>query len=244
MSVRWHSYPDAGAAAGACARQIVALLDDALSGQPVATLAVSGGTTPKLLFEELVKLRYNWDRVHLFFVDERSVPPADPQSNYKLAEEFLIAPAHIGRHNVHRIRGEITPVHAAEHYTDDIRNFFGLGPGQMPHFDIVQQGMGPEAHTASLFPEEPLLDDREGIAAAVHVPKPPPWRVTLLPGVLLAARHNVFLVAGDDKAPAVQSVINGDYDPKRLPAQLISHSGRNVHWFLDDAASRLLRESK
>ena len=116
MSVRWHSYPDPGAAAAACARQIIALLDDALSGQPVATLAVSGGTTPKLLFQELVNLRYNWDRVHLFFVDERAVPPTDPQSNYKLAEEFLIAPAHIGRHNVHRVRGEITPVHAAEHF--------------------------------------------------------------------------------------------------------------------------------
>jgi 6-phosphogluconolactonase len=244
MSAQWRSYPDAHAAAEAAAHHILALLDNALAGQERATFAVSGGSTPKLLFQELVKSGYRWDQVHLFWVDERAVPPSDPRSNYKLAEEFLITPAHIPRRNVHRIQGEITPERAAEHYTDDIRNFFALDEGAMPHFDIVQQGMGAEAHTASLFPGEPLIDDREGIAAAVHVPVDPPWRITLLPGVLLAARHTVFLVAGEDKAPAVRAVFQDDYDPKRLPAQVISHHGRSVSWFLDDAASRLLRESE
>jgi 6-phosphogluconolactonase len=244
MSVHWHSYPDAHAAAVAAAGHILALLDNALAGQERATMAVSGGSTPKLLFDELVKARYEWERVHLFFVDERAVPPTDPASNYKLAEQFLINPAHIPRRNVHRIQGEITPERAAEHYTDDIRNFFALDEGEMPHFDIIQQGTGSEGHTASLFPGEPLIEDRDGIAAAVFVPKAPQWRVTLLPGVLLAARHTVFLVSGEDKAEAVHSVFQDDYDPMRIPAQVVSHHGRSVSWFLDDAASRLLRESE
>jgi 6-phosphogluconolactonase len=244
MSAQWRSYPDAHAAAEAAAHHIVALLDNALAGQERATFAISGGSTPKLMFQELVKARYRWEPVHLFWVDERAVPPTDPRSNYKLAEEFLITPAHIPRRNVHRIQGEITPERAAEHYTGDIRTFFALDEGAMPHFDIVQQGMGAEGHTASLFPGEPLIEDRENIAAAVHVPVDPPWRATLLPGVLLAARHTVFLVSGEDKAAAVHAVFQDDYDPKRLPAQVISHHGRSVSWFLDDAASRLLRESE
>src|SRR5579864_8095832 len=180
MSVHWRSYPDAHAAAVAAAQHILTLLENALAGQEGAPLAVSGGSTPKLLFEELVKARYRWERVHLFWVDERAVPPADPRSNYKLAEEFLIAPAHIPRGNVHRIQGEITPERAAEHYAQDIRSFFGLEEGAMPHFDIVQQGMGPDAHTASLFPGEALIEDREGIAAAVQAPVAPQRRITLL----------------------------------------------------------------
>ncbi len=240
MSVRWHSYPDAAGAAQACARQIVALLDDKLSGNPRATFAVSGGTTPKLLFEELVKLRYDkWDRVHLFFVDERAVPPTDPQSNYKLAEEFLITPAHVPRHNVHRVRGEITPVHAAEHYTDEIREFFELDSGQLPHFDIVQQGMGPEAHTASLFPDDPLLDDREGIAAAVHTPKPRPGE-SLCCRVSCSPRGTTFSRGREDQRLPCKPSSEANYDPKRLPAQSQSRIPRAVStgfWTTPRAAS-------
>jgi 6-phosphogluconolactonase len=221
---------------------MLAQLDQTLAGKEYATLAVSGGSTPKLLFAELVKMPYRWERVHLFWVDERAVPPTNPQSNFKLAEEFLIKPAHFPHRNVHRIPAELTPDRAAEHYVQDIRNFFQLEEGDLPHFDIVQQGMGPDAHTASLFPGEPLLDDREGIAAAVYSEKMAQWRISLLPGVLLAARHTVFLVSGEDKAEAVRAVFNDEYDPNRLPAQVVSHHGRGVAWFLDDAASRQLRQ--
>lgn len=239
----WRTYPDAREAAAAAARHTLTLLDNALSGKDQATFAISGGSTPKLLFEELVKTGYRWERVHLFWVDERAVPPTAPESNYKLAEESLIVPGHFPRRNLHRVQAELVPERAAEHYVADIREFFALEEGELPRFDIVQQGMGPDAHTASLFPGDPLIEDREGIAAAVHAPKPPPWRITLLPGVLLRARHTVFLVCGEDKAPAVRSVFQDDYDPMRLPAQVIAHHGRSVSWFLDDAASRLLRES-
>jgi 6-phosphogluconolactonase len=240
MSVRWHTYPDAAAAADACCHHVIGRLEEALSGQEFATFAVSGGSTPKLLFQRLADSPFRWDRVHLFWVDERCVPPTDDASNYKLANDYLIHPAHIPQRQVHRIYGEMAPQAAAARYADEIRDFFGLEEGQMPPFDVVHRGMGPDAHSASLFPGDPLIDDREGTAAATFVEKFNSWRVTLLPGALLAARHTVFLVAGADKEEAVRAVFEEEYDPKKYPAQIASHHGRGVTWFLDEAAAGLL----
>jgi 6-phosphogluconolactonase len=240
MSVRWHALPDATAAAEACAHHVTNLLEEVLSGQEFVTFAVSGGSTPKVLFQKLVASKFRWDHVHLFWVDERMVPPTDPASNYKLADDYLIKPAHIPQRQVHRICGEMAPKTAAVRYVEEIRDFFGLEEGEMPRFDVVHRGMGPDAHSASLFPGEPLIDDREGIAAAVFVPKFNQWRVTLLPGALLAAKHNVFLVTGPDKAEAVRAVFKEEYDPKQYPAQIASHHGRGVTWFLDEKAAELM----
>lgn len=240
MSVRRHISPNVESAAEACARHIIGILKEALAGQDRTTMALSGGSTPRLLFEQMAQSGFAWDRVHFFWADERCVPPADPQSNYQLAEEFLFTPARIPHSNVHRVEGELSPAQAAAHYVEEIRNFFGLAPGELPRFDIVQLGMGPDGHTASLFPGSPALDDREFIAAAVSSPKPPPWRVTLMPGVLLAAGHSVFLVSGEDKAEAVRQVFQGDYAPQRYPAQMVSRHGQGVTWFLDQAAASLI----
>ena len=240
MSVQWHRLRDANAAAEAGARHIIGLLEEALSGQDSATLAVSGGTTPKLMFQKLAATRFPWDKVHLFWVDERSVPPTDVASNFKLADDFLIQPGHIPHRNVHRVMGELPPAAAAKRYAGEIREFFGLEGSEMPRFDVVHRGMGPDAHSASLFPGEPLIDDREGIAAAVYVEKFHQWRVTLLPGPLMAAKHTVFVVAGEDKAEAVRAVFQEEYDPKKYPAQIAPPQGRGVTWFLDEAAARLM----
>ena len=240
MSVRRFTAPDAAGAAEACAHHVVSVLDETLAGQEFAAMAVSGGSTPRLLFDKLAATKFPWDRVHLFFVDERCVPPTDPASNYKLAEEHLIRPAHMPHRHVHRIAGEVPPKVAAARYAADIRAHFGLEDGEMPHFDLVHRGMGADAHTASLFPGEPLIEDREEIAAAVFVEKFNQWRVTLLPGVLLAAKHTVFLVAGEDKADAVRAVFHEEYEPKKYPAQMASHHGRGVSWFLDEAAAKLM----
>jgi 6-phosphogluconolactonase len=240
MSVRRFTAPDAAGAAEACAHHVVSVLDETLAGQEFAAMAVSGGSTPRLLFDKLAATKFPWDRVHLFFVDERCVPPTDPASNYKLAEEHLIHPAHMPLRRVHRIAGELPPKIAAARYAADIRTHFGLEDGEMPHFDLVHRGMGADAHTASLFPGEPLIEDRDEIAAAVFVTKFNQWRVTLLPGVLLAAKHTVFLVAGEDKADAVRAVFHEQYDPKKYPAQMASHHGRGVSWFLDEAAAKLM----
>ena len=240
MSAHWYTSPDANAAAEACAHHLLNILEEVLSGQEFVTLAVSGGSTPRLLFQQLAKSKFRWDHVHLFWVDERCVPPTDPASNFKLADDYLIHPAHIPMKHVHRIFGEIAPKAAAERYAEEIREFFGLDEGELPHFDVIHRGMGPDAHTASLFPGEPLIDDREGIAAAVFAAKFNQWRVTLLPGALLAAKHTVFLVAGDDKAESVRAVFKEEYDPKKYPAQIATHHGRGVTWFLDQPAAALM----
>jgi 6-phosphogluconolactonase len=233
--------PDPQTAADACAEYIFGLLETAISARGAASLAVSGGNTPKLLFQKMASTPFGWDRVHLFFVDERCVPPTDSASNYKLAHENLIAPAKIPAANVHRIEGEMAPANAAERYASEIRQFFGLSSGRMPQFDIVHRGMGPDAHTASLFPGDPLIDDRTGIAAATFAKKFNQWRVTLLPGVLLAARNTIFLVAGEDKVEALHAVFHGAYDPKKYPSQL-GNDGASVAWFLDESASKGLEE--
>ena len=240
MGIDWQAYPNAKSAAEACAGFIVARIEETLAGNEHASLAISGGSTPRLMFEALAVRRFPWPRVHLFWVDERAVPPTDPQSNYKLAAETLLIPAAVPQRNVHRIQAELMPDVAARRYADDVRDFFGLEPGEMPHFDVMHRGIGPDAHTASLFPGEPLIDDREGIAAAVRVEKLAQWRITLLPGVLLAARHTVMLVAGADKAEAVRAVFHETCEPIRYPAQLACAHGRGVTWFLDTAAARLV----
>jgi 6-phosphogluconolactonase len=240
MSVRRFTAPDAPAAAEACAHHVISVLDEAIAGKEFATFAVSGGSTPRLLFQKLAATRFPWEHVQLFWVDERCVPPSDPASNYKLTEETLIRPAHIPHRNVHRIIGEIDPKAAAARYAAEIREFFGLEEGEMPHFDLVHRGMGPDAHTASLFPGDPMIENREDITAAVYAPQFKQWRVTLLPGPLLAASHTVFLVAGEDKQEAVRAVFQEEYDPKKYPAQIASHHGRGVVWFLDEAAAKLM----
>jgi 6-phosphogluconolactonase len=133
--------------------------------------------------------------------------------------------------------GEIAPKEAAVRYADEIRRYFDLDPGEMPRFDVVQCGMGPDGHTASLFPGEPLVNDRAGIAEAVFAPQFNQWRVTLLPGPLLAARNLVYLVSGADKAEVARAVFEGPPEPEKYPAQLI---GKGAEWFLDEAAAGLL----
>ena len=240
MSVHWYIQKDPQEAAEASARKILDLLKKALGLESRATLAVSGGSTPKLLFAEMAKAAFDWSRVHLFWVDERSVPPDDPQSNYKLAKEYFIDPARFPHQNVHRVQAELTPELAAKLYADEIRRFFSLGSGDFPRFNVIHQGMGPDAHTASLFPGEPVIDDRENLVGAVYVEKFHQWRITLLPGVLLAAPNTIMLVAGEDKAQSLRAVSMQPDNPKKYPVQLVLQSSGNVLWFVDQAAARLM----
>jgi len=237
-SVR-HISPDVQGASEACARHIAALLESTLAERPRATLALSGGAGPRPMFERLADLPLVWRNVHVFWADERAVPPTDERSNYKLALESLIIPARIPAANVHRIHGEMKAEAAAQAYEADIRAFFGLGEGELPQFDVIHLGLGENAHTCSLFPNEPLIDDRTGIAAAVHVQAEPPWRVTLLPGVLLGAKHIAFYATGEEKAEAVRAVFREPFNPRRYPAQ-ITQQGRDTVWFMDTAAAKLL----
>lgn len=238
-NVRSHISPDVQGASEACARHIAALLERTLAERPHATLALSGGAGPRPMFERLADLPLVWRNVHVFWADERAVPPTDDRSNYKLALESLITPARIPATNVHRIHGETKAEAAAQAYEADIRAFFALGDSGLPEFDVIHLGLGENAHTCSLFPDQPLIGDRKGIAAAARVPAEPPWRVTLLPGVLLAARHIAFHVTGAEKAEAVRAVFREPFNPRRYPAQ-ITQQGHDTVWFMDTAAAKLL----
>lgn len=230
----------AEAAANACAAWLLEELRSVLSTASTARIAISGGSTPKLLFATLARTRFQWENVHIFWVDERCVPPTDSQSNYKLAKETLLDPAAIPPGNIHRIEGELPPPEAAQRYVADIRSAFRLKDSELPVFDIIHRGMGPDAHTASLFPGEPLIGDRTGIAASVYVEKMKSHRVTLLPGVLLAAKRTAILAAGDDKAEPLFEVLRGPEDPFRFPCQLATRGARNALWFIDRPAAAKL----
>jgi 6-phosphogluconolactonase len=238
-----HRFADAPGAARGCAARILELLRDAVKERGSATLAVSGGSSPKLMFEIFAKSAsansgstrsgFDWEPVHLFFVDERAVPPTDPQSNFKLANDAWLAACPSSPH-VHRVQAELGAEEAARSYQSELRRHFKLQDGQMPHFDVIHRGMGPDGHTASLFPGEPLIKDRTGTCAAVWAKTMNQWRVTLLPAVLEAARHTVVLAPGADKASALESTINGSYDPTQHPAQIARET---AEWFVDRAAA-------
>ena len=195
------------------------------------------------MFEVFSRTAFPWDKVHLFWVDERIVPPTDPQSNYKLAFDTWLGPARFPPANIHRVEAELGPEEAARRYQEDLRRHFQLQGSRLPQFDVIHRGMGPDGHTASLFAGEPLIADRTGLAAPVWVEKMKQWRVTLLPGVLEAARHTVMLVTGSDKASMLRQVVEGPYHPQEHPAQIATRIVP-TSWFLDDAASAELTPSE
>lgn len=221
----------------ACGDYILETLARILDSRPAATLAISGGNSPRPMFERFATTALAWDRVHLFWVDERAVPPDNAQSNFKLANDTWLAPGNFPTANIHRIPAELNPQAAAEAYVQDIRAHFQLKDGEIPVFDVIHQGIGPDCHTASLFPGEPMIGNRDGIAAAVFAEKFKQWRITLLPAVLTAARHTAMLVSGADKADALDAALEAPEDPIRFPAQLLRHAP-DVHWFVDPAAAR------
>jgi 6-phosphogluconolactonase len=223
--MRRHEYPDSRTAAEACGNFILTRLEEVLSRRAYATLAISGGSSPKPMFAYFATRPVPWNRIHVLWVDERAVPPVHPDSNYRLAAELFVDAVPAG--NVHRIRAELPPQEAAARYTDEIRDFLPL--------DVLHCGIGPDGHTASLFPGEPLIDDRDGIAAAVYVEKLGAWRITLLPGVLLSSRHLAVLATGPDKAAALRAVFHDPDDPRRCPAQLLKLHPES-DWFIDEGA--------
>ncbi len=229
----------AEAAADECSAYILNLLEQALASQERATIAISGGSSPKLLFSVMAKTPFDWSKVHFFWVDERCVPPTDSRSNFKLADDALLTPAKIPQQNIHRVDGELPPEEGAQRYVTDIETFFNWKKGELPVFDVLHRDMGPDGHTASLFPGEPLISDRTGIAAHVWVEKMKMDRVTLLPGVLLAAKHTVLQVSGAEKAEALRHVLTGPEDLSSYPCQIGSR-GEKATWFLDEAAAAQL----
>lgn len=232
MSANVRKFPDVHAASVACGNQILEWLKSAIAERGSASLAISGGSSPKPMFEMFGREAFAWRSVDLFWVDERCVPADDPQSNYRLARESWLAPAQYPEAKIHRVRTELSPDDAARAYVEELRSVLGAEPT----FDVIHRGMGADGHTASLFPGSPLTVKQDGIAAAAHVEPPhlpkAQWRVTLLPAVLQAARHTAMLVAGADKVAALTAVLEGTFDPMKYPSQIASREGSKAVWFV------------
>lgn len=223
-------FPGPEEAARGCALEIAGRLKEAVRERGRASLAVSGGSTPAMMFAELAGMGVDWSVVDLFWVDERAVGPEDQESNYGMTRRCLIDPAGIPSENVHRMMGEWDAVEAASAYSEELRAYFG---GGMPRFDVVACGMGDDGHTASLFPGDGLVEDRRGLCAGLWVEAKKQWRITLLPAVLVNAGWLCVLACGAGKAAAMRRVWREEGPAVDVPARLL----RGGEWFVDEAAA-------
>ncbi|MFY9823488.1 MAG: 6-phosphogluconolactonase [Thermoanaerobaculia bacterium] len=204
--------------------------------------ALSGGSTPRdlysLLASPLYRDRLPWSAIHVFWGDERHVPPDHPDSNFRMAREAMLDAVPLPPQNIHRIRAEEPDAAvAAKAYEAELRDFFHLAQDRWPRFDLILLGLGKDAHTASLFPCGEFIHESERLVVAPWVEAQNTFRITLTPPVLNAARLATFLVSGDDKAEPLHAVLEGARDPERYPAQIVDG---NRLWLVDQAAARLL----
>jgi 6-phosphogluconolactonase len=204
------------------------------------------GSTPKCVFELLADptkpylTTIPWSKVQLFWVDERSVPPTHEESNYRMTKAAMLDEVPLPAENVHRMEGELDPEEAASRYEALIRNVFRLEGAQTPTFDLIWLGLGPDGHTASLFPHTEGLHEMSRIVMANHVPQKDTWRITLTWPVIVQGREVAFLIEGEEKAEMVRTVFAGTYDPEQWPAQLIRPACGKLTLMLDSAAAAQL----
>ncbi len=240
MMMEERIFPDLDALSRAALEELLRVLRDAVAARGRFSIALSGGHTPVKLHTlwanaERFGPRTPWDRVHLFWGDERYVPHDYPLSNYRMARETLINHVPVPAANVHPMLADYhQPEKAAESYESEMKKFFGSAA---PAFDLQLMGIGPEGHTASLFPGSPALEETKRWVLAVEAPATPPRRLTLTPAVLNSGRNTFFLVSGADKRE-IMAALRSEPDPgsSRYPAARIHPPGR-VLWFLDQAAA-------
>jgi len=225
----------------AAAEEVVRSAEEAVAARGRFTIALSGGSTPKNLFTLLAtnaRSTLPWDRMFFFWGDERHVPPTDPDSNYRMADEAMLSKIPVAAGNVFRIPTENPDASAAaEAYEQTLRRFFQLGPGAFPQFDLILLGMGPDGHTASLFPSTVALQEKSRLVVANWVEKLKASRITLTLPVLNAARCIAFLVSGTDKADALKAVLEGDASGEQYPSKLVRPSDGRLIWLVDRAAA-------
>jgi 6-phosphogluconolactonase len=225
----------------AAAEEVVHAAKEAVAQRGRFTIALPGGSTPKNLFNLLAtnaRTVLPWDRTFFFWGDERHVPPTDPDSNYRMAEETMLSKIPVAAGNVFRIPAENPDASAAaEAYEQTLRKFFQLGPGEVPIFDLILLGMGPDGHTASLFPGSAGLQEKSRLVIANWVDKLKTSRLTLTLPVLNAARCVTFLVSGTDKAAMLKTVLEEDAPAEQYPSKLIRPNNGKLIWLVDRAAA-------
>jgi 6-phosphogluconolactonase len=237
---------DADGIAQTAAAEFLEAAQQAVREKDSFCVALSGGSTPKALYGLLInnpvlQAMVPWGKIQFFFGDERHVPPDDAESNFRMATEAMFAKAPIDPKQVHRIKGEKrNAAHSAEEYEEDLQASFRLAEGQLPRFDLVLLGMGPEGHTASLFPGTKALKEERRLVVSNWVGKLYTDRITLSPPVLNNAARVIFMVHGAEKAPALKAVLEGPYEPDQLPAQIIKPKEGKVLWFVDPSAAGML----
>jgi 6-phosphogluconolactonase len=246
VEVEYRVYDGADGLSRAAAEHFLERAQAAVAAHGVARVAISGGSTPKRTFElmanpaEKFAAAIPWERMELYWVDERMVPPDDKDSNYLMTREALLDKVPLNPERIFRIEGELEPEAAAARYESAIRNHLRLEGAEGPRFDVLALGMGDDGHTASLFPHTEAINEMIRIAVANHVPQKETWRVTLTWPVINEARDVFFLIAGKDKAQPVHDVLLGKYDPEMLPSQLIRPRSGKLLMLLDREAAALL----
>jgi len=237
---------DANSIAQTAAAEFLEAAQQAVSEKGSFSVALAGGSTPKALYgllatNPLLQAKVPWSKIQFFFGDERHVPPTDEESNFRMAEEAMLGKALVDPKQVHRIKGEKrNAAQAAEEYEQDLRASFRLQGGEFPRFDLVLLGMGPEGHTASLFPGTKALKEERRLVVSNWVGKFYTDRITFTPPVLNNSARVIFMVHGEEKAPALKAVLEGPYEPEQLPAQIIQPKQGKVLWLVDPSAASML----
>jgi len=231
----------------AAAEEVVRAANDAVAERGRFTIALSGGSTPKNLFNLLAtnaKSTLPWDRTFFFWSDERHVGPNDPESNYRMADEAMLSKVPVPAGNVFRFAGENPDATvAAQQYEQTIRKFFQMDSG-VPQFDLILLGMGPDGHTASLFPGTAALLEKSKLVVANWVEKLKTHRLTFTLPLINATREVAFLVSGVDKATALKTVLEDNSPGDQYPSKLVNPSGGKLIWFVDRAAASTLSAGK
>jgi 6-phosphogluconolactonase len=238
-------YKDAATLASKAAEQFAGLARDAAAKRGRFAVALSGGSTPRAMFsllaEQPLRGEVPWESTFVFWSDERTVPPDDPDSNYRMAYESLISRVPLPAGNVHRMRGEEEPTLAADEYQAELAAFFGPGA---PRFDLVMLGMGDDGHTASLFPGTAAVGVRDRQVVSNYVPRLNTYRITMTVPAINAAAAVSFLVSGTSKAARLKEVLQGEHG-NELPSQLIKPVDGTLFWMTDrDAAADLSLQDK
>ena len=226
--------------------EVLRIANQAASERGVFNIALSGGSTPKTLYTLLAELPtlcdgLPWNKMQVFFGDERHVGPGHSDSNYQMATDAMLCKVPLQPEQIYRIKGEyLDTAQAAAEYEEVIRKQFKLQPGAFPRFDLVLLGMGNEGHTLSLFPGTKALHESKKIVTRNWVGKLYTERITLTAAAANAAANVIFMIAGSDKACALKAVLEGPHEPEQLPAQMIQPANGALTWLIDEAAGEML----
>ena len=235
---------DAPSANTMAADIIVGLARQAVSDGRSFTIALSGGSTPKKLFELLASPEWRskvpWDKIDFFWGDERYVPITDPSSNFRMTQEAMLSKVAIPPNHIHRWMTEKPAEEAAKLQDEEIRRVVKSDPGGLPQFDLVLLGLGTNGHTASLFPYQPALHEKSKLAFTEYIDEVKMQRLSFSVPLINAANQIVFLALGADKATVVREIVAGPFDPERLPAQLIRPTHGKLTWILDQESAQKL----